>query len=255
MQLWRKSISCDLLKKKKQDILCTYDVFKSVLSREETMVLLCPEISSWYRSTKVSSNVLNTVLIMHLEHLALWPFILMSHYSSGLHGYKPLSALFFITFWLLWMEARAEREPPLSCRPSHLSMKQLNMTSFCKCLHFCPDCFVHSPLPATRQKNVSSERHGFGQSCFRETSTRITFKRVPEVPSVTSGAGSWCQLRRVAWKSVGAGTTKGSKAWTDLVWAQRKAEEALWLKRMQNTFTSKWPASDCRVFHWAAATW
>lgn len=143
---------------------------------------------------------------------------------------------FFITFWLLWMEARAEREPPLSCRPSHLSMKQLNMTSFCKCLHFCPDCFVHSPLSATRQKNVSSERHSFGQSCFRETSTRITFKHVPEVPSVTSGTGSWCQLRRVAWKTVGAATTKGltefkakpGQTWWFERW--RKAEETAMIK-------------------------
>lgn len=71
-------------------------VFKSVLSRKETIWYCCaPRYPPWYRSTKVSSNVLNTVLIMHLEHLALWPFILKSHYSSGLHGYKALSALFF----------------------------------------------------------------------------------------------------------------------------------------------------------------
>lgn len=164
---------------------------------------------------------------------------------------------FFITFWLLWMEARAEREPPLSCRPSHLSMKQLNMTSFCKCLHFCPDCFVHSPLSATRQKNVSSERHSFGQSCFRETSTRITFKHVPEVPSVTSGTSSeewhekqWVQRRLKAWQN-----SKQSLDRLGGLSAGERQKRQLWLKRMQNTFTSKWPTSDCRVFHWAAATW
>lgn len=97
--LW--SIKKKQKKKKTRTSSCTYDtwtffVFKSVLSRKETIWYCCaPRYPPWYRSTKVSSNVLNNVLIMHLEHLALWPFILKSHYSSGLHGYKALSALFF----------------------------------------------------------------------------------------------------------------------------------------------------------------
>lgn len=95
-------------------------------------------------------------------------------------------------------------------------------------------CIHHFLLHARKMSAVSGTASVSRALEKLSTSTRITFKRVPEVPSVTSGTGSWCQLRRVGWQTVGAGTIKGltefrkktkkaCKAWTDmLVWAQEK---------------------------------
>lgn len=52
-------------------------------------------------------------------------------------------------FDCFWWQTRAGHEPPFSCRPSHLSMKQLNMTCFCRWLLFCPHYFMESWFPAT----------------------------------------------------------------------------------------------------------
>lgn len=128
-------------------------------------------------------------------------------------------------------------------------------------------CIHHFLLHARKMSAVSGTASVSRALEKLSTSTRITFKRVPEVPSVTPGTGSWCQLRGVAWQTVGAGTIKGltelKKKKKSLQSLDRlvglstgeRQNRQLWLKRMQNTFTSKWPTSDCRVFHWAAPTW
>ena len=113
-------------------------------------------------------------------------------------------------FDCFWWQARAEHEPPLSCRPSHLSMKQLNMTCFCKWLHFCPDHLMEPWFPATSQTDVTSAR----AQPRRAAVVMYAFESAPNPNMCHALNYAWHREgkhRRAVWLTEDARSTEGLK--------------------------------------------
>lgn len=118
-------------------------------------------------------------LALGLSHLSL-----ITH--LGCMDTRLCQLCLLLHFDCFWWQARAEHEPLFSCRPSHLSMKQLNMTCFCT------DPFMESWFPATFQTDVTSAWHslrGLHWSCMHLRTLQI---QICAMQSITLGTGSRC---------------------------------------------------------------
>lgn len=150
---------------------------------------------------------------MHLKHLALWPLTLKSHYSSGYMDTRLCQLCLLLHFDCFWWQARAEHEPPFSRRPSHLSMKQLNMTRFCKWLHFLPRLLHGLMISCHLSGQMSLVHDTASEDCSGHVwiwelskSVSITFPTCA-MHSITPGTGSGC----ASWVDWRLGASRGEE--------------------------------------------